>query len=888
MTPRHQPWAWHAIALAAATLMTQAHAQDAKADPKAPAAASAASAPAKPEAKPDPSGLKSFDDVAKGFKAEQGYFTVWRKDEKLLLEIPLDRLGKPFLFSVNVNSSVGERGMYASQMLSEGQYELRRIGNVIQMIAPNLQYRTPQDKSLEPAIREAFSESLLAALPVMSLPHPDRKTVLVDGAFLLGDLGGYSTLVEMVTRSGYGLDRNNSSFEKVSNGDKLTAINVRQHFAMPRVPAPPMMPSPMYIPPLSATPDPRSFFVGLTYSFLPLPETPMAARRADPRVGHFTTAFTDLSEVKNPNQRVHFVNRWRLEKKDPAAALSEPVKPIVFWMDKNIPLRYRKAVEEGILEWNKAFEKVGFKNAVQARQQPDDATWDNMDAGHASIRWFLGADVGFAIGPSWTDPRTGEIMDADIGMSDVFARGARRQITELVAPRASTAFTEEAPAPVARAPLSRHQHGDSCSYMHDAAAQMHFAMDLMEARGDLAPDSPEAEAFVHEVIRDTIMHEVGHTLGLRHNFKASTVITPEQLQDPAFVAKHGVTGSVMDYNALNLPAKGERRTALNPQSLGAYDYWAIEYAYRPFEAQDEAKGLAQIASRSTEPMLAFNTDEDADNYDPTVNRFDLSSDPLAFAKKQVQLARELWARVQARKPQAGDDLGRALRVIGNGFQLVTRATPLAVRYVGGVEQVRDLPGTTERPTYRAIEAAKQRDALKFLQKSIFSVDAFRFQPEFLARVTPDYLDRRAPGLPNVANIVLNLQTSTMDRLLSPSVATRLLTVPAISKPGEPAVSLHEVYRSLHDSVWTELGQGGDIDPMRRNLQREHVKRLVTALTRVSLPMPADAISLLRLDAVRLVGQLKAAQGKGNIETQAHVAESLALLQEALKAGLSKS
>ena len=410
---------------------------------------------------------------------------------------------------------------------------------------------------------------------------------------------------------------------------------------MPRVPAPPMTPSPMYVPPLSATPDPRSFFVGLTYSFLPLPETPMAARRADPRVGHFTTAFTDLSEVRNPSQRVHFVNRWRLEKKDPAAALSEPVKPIVFWMDKNIPLRYRKAVEEGILEWNKAFEKVGFKNAVQARQQPDDATWDNMDAGHASIRWFLGADVGFAIGPSWTDPRTGEIMDADIGMSDVFARGARRQITELVAPRASTAFTEEAPAPVARAPLSRHQHGDSCSYMHDAAAQMHFAMDLMEARGDLAPDSPEAEAFVHEVIRDTIMHEVGHTLGLRHNFKASTVITPEQLQDPAFVAKHGVTGSVMDYNALNLPAKGERRTALNPQSLGAYDYWAIEYAYRPFAAQDEAKGLAQIASRSTEPMLAFNTDEDADNYDPTVNRFDLSSDPLAFAKKQVQLARDL-------------------------------------------------------------------------------------------------------------------------------------------------------------------------------------------------------------------------------------------------------
>ena len=117
------------------------------------------------------------------------------------------------------------------------------------------------------------------------------------------------------------------------------------------------------------------------------------------------------------NPRVHHIKRWRLEKKDPAAAISEPVTPIVFWMDKNIPVKYRASVEAGILEWNKAFERIGFKNAVVARQQPDDADFDTLDARHASVRWFVGADVGFAIGPSHQDPRTGEILDADIGMA---------------------------------------------------------------------------------------------------------------------------------------------------------------------------------------------------------------------------------------------------------------------------------------------------------------------------------------------------------------------------------------------------------------------------------------------------------------------------------------
>ena len=230
----------------------------------------------------------------------------------------------------------------------------------------------------------------------------------------------------------------------------------------------------------------------------------MAPRLADPRLGFFTEDFTDFSSDLKPNQRVHYVDRWRLEKKDPAAELSEPVKPITYWLDKNIPERYRATITAGILEWNKAFEKIGFKNAIVVQQQPDDADFDTLDAGHASIRWFVGADVGFARGPSKADPRSGEILDADIAMSDVFARGARRTLaedTDGARAQVLQRATQAAQSLVLGGGRGDEEH---CNYAQEAAEQMGFALDLLEARGDIAPDSPEAEAFVQAVIKDVI------------------------------------------------------------------------------------------------------------------------------------------------------------------------------------------------------------------------------------------------------------------------------------------------------------------------------------------------------------------------------------------------
>jgi hypothetical protein len=858
-----------------------------------PAATPAANgaAPAAPAARPpaDPTALKPFAEVGKDFKEEKGLFSIWRKDEKVLLEVPRALLNKPFLFTVNIANAIGERGAYASQMGPDTMVEFRLVGRTLQLIALNNKFRASGEGKA--AVQQAFSPSLLASMQVGSADHPERKSFLVDAGFLLADIPGYATRLEFAYRLPYAPDRANSFFAAGRADAGLTTLTARMHFATPRIPAPPLMPTPVPMPtPPQATPDPRSFFIDYVYNFKALPEVPMAVRHIDPRLGHFMESYTDLDADLKANPRVHMMTRWRLEKKDPAAAMSEPVTPITYWMDKNIPARYRGAVEAGILEWNKAFEKIGFKNAVVAKQQADDAKWDNMDASHASIRWFVGADVGFAIGPSHTDPRTGEILDADIGMSDVFARGSRRFIVEDMTPTSSM----DKLAQLSLNWKDGNKFNAFCNYGHLAAQEMNFAMDILEARGDLDPDSPEAEAFVQAVIKDVIMHEVGHTLGLKHNFKASTTITAAQLKDKAFTEAKGISGSVMDYNAYNVPLKGEKVGSYNMPTLGAYDYWAIEYAYKQFDPATEKAELAKIAARSTEPALLYADDMDAaGGMDPLANLFDLGDDPLANFGRRLQLAKELWARVQERGVKVGDDPLRTSRVIMSSLNQLGRGAEPVAKYVGGVTALRDLPGTTGRAAFTPIAPAKQREALKALASGLFSTDSFQFRPEFLSNIQVDYNEWNRGGLLDISSAVLRLQLSGLDRLLSAPTAKRLLELPGFvpANQRKASVTLNEVYGTVQGAVWSELKTGAEIDRLRRNLQREHLKRVVNLLTKGAPSLPADALSLVRWHANALAADLRGAQAKAggaSIETRAHLADSLTALNEALRATMSRT
>ncbi|WP_337877596.1 zinc-dependent metalloprotease [Caldimonas sp.] len=852
----------------------------------APPPAAAASSP-----RPPAGALPAFEEVVRGATREDGHLPVWRREDKVWFELAPAQLGQPLMFSINVAGAVGQRGLYASQMGRSWLVQWRRQGDRMQLVALNTAVRAPGDPALSRAVGEGYSESLLAAMPLASAPHPQRQSVLVDASFLLGDIAAYGSAIESAFRLSYTLDRANSQIERVHQSAQLTAVRVRQHHMVARIP---VLPAPAAgaaaaaVPtPPTVLPDARSFFIDLVYNFLALPAEPMRPRLADPRLGHFTHAHTDLSRDLPVPPRVHYIARWRLDKADPQAERSAPRQPIVFWLDRNIPERYREAVRAGVLEWNRAFERIGFIGAIEVRQQSDEADWEALDARHASIRWYVGADAATARGPHHADPRTGEILDADIAIADLFARGARRFIVET--PRASS---EDRLAELTAAWRGEAAQG-ACHYAREVAAEAQFVWDLLAARGQLAPDGPQAEAFVQAVLKDVVMHEVGHALGLKHNFKASTTVSWARLGDAADTAERGISGSVMDYNAYNLAPAGQPQGAIVNTTLGPYDYWAIEYAYRPFAPEDEAQGLARIAARSGEPELAYADDFDAggvggfEGFDPLANRFDLGNDPLRYYERRLVLSQELWQRLQTRQPQPGEDPLRARRAMISGFGPLRVVAELAAKYVGGMVQVRDLPGPQARATYTPVAAHEQRRALTFLTRHLFSADNFRFRPEFLRRLPTDYLDRHVAGPVSVPELVRGVQSAVLDRLLGAGTATRVLEAPLYAKPGEPVLGLDEVYRTVQQAVWSELRTGGEISLLRRQLQREHLRRVSGLLTRGGTGWPADALSLQRRLARQLLGELDRALRRpgGSESLRAHLEDSRALLARSLQASL---
>lgn len=823
-------------------------------------------------------------DFLRDAKATPGFFTLHQKDDKVWLEILPSQFNKPFFFSYNIPNSVGERGLYGSQMGSSRLVEFKKIGNQIQLIAKNTQFFAKEGTPQAQFVSESFSDSLLTSAAVLTQPHPETKSVLIEAnSLLFSDIPGYQTRLEAAFRMPFAVDTRNTSFSAVKNTDKLTGLEVKVHFSVPRIAAPPIMPGPgaMTSPP-RATPDPRSLFVSFYYSLMPLPE-PMQTRIADERVGFFTVARTDYTTDLNIKPKTHFLKRWRLEKKDVAAAVSEPKEPIVFWLDKNIPEKYRKSVSEGVLEWNKAFEKAGFKNALVVKQQQATDDFNNMDAKHASVRWFTGADVGFAIGPSQADPRTGEILDADIGMSDVFARGARRAVIEDMGHAHS-------------AHGAHGVHGEMCNHAHSSAQELNYALDMLEARG-MELDSPQADALAQAYVKDVMMHEVGHTLGLRHNFRASTVYDLKQIQDPNFTKINGVTSSVMDYNPYNISPKGEKQGEYVMSTLGAYDYWAIEFGYKQFPPGQEAQGLAQILAKASQPELQFDSDEDAGfgsmgGVDPLVNRFDLGADPLAYYKLRMKLSRELWDRLQNMNLATGDSYERLTRSFRSGFNQLNRVAPLAAKYIGGVHIRRERAGS-KKAVFEPVSAAQQREALAVITKDFFGTDSFKFKPEFIARLATDRFERtEAEGSmqTSVAALVAGVQRGILDHVYSPSVASRLAEVGMKVNDPKETLGLSDVYDTIQDAIWSEAKTGQETSLMRRNLQREQLRRMADVLVKPAGPWPADARSIMRENARQLVSVLEKANAKPGLSktTRAHYADALDTLNASLKASMQRA
>ncbi len=866
---------------------------------------------AKPEGKSGED--KPFDDVVKDMEVTKGIFTFYRKaeDNKFLLELTPDQLDKEFLFAATLDQAIGERGAYGAQMLGDFPFIFHQVGKSVQLIMKNTSFTAPPGSPAARAIARSFPNAVLGAAKLQSKPHPDRKSVLLDLAELfVKDLPGFAPgLSRAYEPTSYSFDKEKSGIRGFKDFPENAMLDIGLLYGTENART------------FSVTlPDARSIPLLVKYEISMLKTTGYKPRLADDRVGHFLTVQQDFTSDKPASPYVRYINRWNLEKQDPGAALSPPREPIVYWLENTIPLEYRDAVREGALLWNRAFEKAGFKDAVVVKQQPDSADWDPADTRYSTIRWFQGVDATFAIGPSRANPYTGQIYDADIGIADGIIRNARRLGEEVVAPVLPSALDE--PAPSLATAWTRPARAQ-CSYGDGLAQQAALATAVLEARGGL---SPEVEArLMHQYVVELVAHEVGHTLGLRHNFRGSSILKASELNDVAKTSTIGQSASVMDYNPVIVALKGETQGDFVPTTIGPYDYWAIEYAYKTI-AGDEKPELDKIAARAgNDPMLPYSTDEDAVgtysaiSIDPLANQYDQADDPLAYFRKRVALVNELWANMDTKLAKPGEGYQVYRRALGRGLGDEFRSLVTSSKMIGGIYHHRDHVGDPGgRLPYQPVPAAKQREALDFLAANAFGVKAFVLP----AGVQNKLAIERNPGLdPSYFgatrldypwhDAVLNVQRAVLSRLYHPITLARIQDNELRFAPGEKPFRMADLFTGLTTTIWSELDAGApEIASLRRNLQREQLKQLTRLVLRQGAPQaapaggpggfgaaappplpPEDATTLARASLVRIQNKIRLALGGKavtDVTTRAHLAETDARIAAVLSAQVNRN
>ncbi|WP_414545078.1 zinc-dependent metalloprotease [Nostoc sp. CCY0012] len=860
--------------------------------------------------------LEPFDEVVKDTEKLSGLFNLYRHKEnnKIYLEIKPEQLNKNYLATATLESGIGERGIYSGMPLQDFLFYFQRVNNNLQFVIRNVNFRTRPGDPQARSLARSFSDSILYTISIKSI-HPERKTLLIDlGDLLLTDLAGLSLnlgLSASTDQSYFGSAKAFSQNLEVESVLNFSGGGSSSESEMPG---------------FSALADSRGFTLRIHYSLSQLPENSYRPRLADERVGYFITAYQDLTKDDRGDPFVRYINRWHLEKQDPNAAISPPKQPIVFWVDNAVPFEYRDAIKEGVLMWNQAFLKAGFKDAIEVRQMPDNASWDPADIRYNTIRWINTIDGFFAMGPSRVNPLNGEILDADILVDASFVRLLKSEYRKVVQPNQTQTQTSNRNSLTAWVQnrflcrnsftakgneVSPQQKGifqhlsklageyDLC-YGMEAANQLAYGSLAMSLLQDTPPTQDQMQKYIHQYLRLIIAHEVGHTLGLRHNFRGSTMLSPEEMNNPEITRIQGMVSSVMDYIPPNIAPQGVKQGEYFPSTVGPYDEWAIQYGYTPSNARTpmaEKPFLQEIASKSYKPELSYATDEDIFDLDPTADAWDNSNDVLLYSQWQLDNSRLMWERLKKRYPASGDsysDLSeRFSTVLGNYFQNVYYAT----KYIGGQSfyRLRSSDISSNQPRrlpFEQVSVKQQRQALKTLQKYVFAEDAMTFSPELLNKLAPSrwYHWGSFPRMGRldypIHDLVLLLQSGVLRDLLSGDRLSRIKDIELKTEPGE-ALTIPELFDTLQNGVWTEViqpqGRSLKINSLRRGLQREYLDILIGMVLRKEY-VPEDARTLAWYNLRQLHGQLRRVNSQDQY-TKAHLLETRDRIEKALNAPL---
>ncbi len=840
----------------------------------------------------------TFKELVKKYEKIEGLFTLYRnrEDNAVYIAIRPEQFDKVHL--CNITRTQGDGYFFDSaSLISLGRgwgtfpFVFERVGKKVFFKHENVYYRAESDAAVHRAV-ERLSDSIMGVGTVEGQPHPETGAVLVDASsFFLQDIALIGFILgEFVDGASYGFDGENSYFGELANFPQNTEIPVVLHFSTgaPKMDVPTM-------------PDNRSFQHTYHYSLSRLPDSDFEPRVADDRVGHFLTMYQDYTSVLKDDPYTRYVIRWHLEKAEPKFKLSPPKEPIVYWLENTVPVEYRAAVTEGILLWNKAFERIGIKDAIVVKQQPDDADWNAGDVRYSTVRWMVQPGQAYAVGPSRANPYTGEIFDADIRISADFIRYVHLEFTEFADPvgRSQRAIGDSISAALG---LTGNPALGYCDMADGLAQQAAFGWNVLAARS-ASGGSVDEEEYIRQLIVELVAHEVGHTLGLRHNFKASTIHSIEELHDESVSRTEGLSSSVMDYNPVNIAPEGMQQGAYYQTALGPYDYWAIEYAYRTFDGESETSEVAalkKIARKGTSPDLPYGTDEDAfwwtQGIDPSAARWDMGDDPFAYYSNRLNLSRELWRNLEDTFEKKGARYQKLRRVFNWGFSPYWRDSHNLAKHIGGIYHHRDHVGDPDgRVPMVPVPADQQRRALALLVEHVFSADAFAWDAELLNKLAPErwwdftgsvWRTQRI-DMP-IHNTVLGIQRDVLNRLYDGLLLARLQDL-ELRTAADEVFTMDELFVGLRQAIWSELNEGASVNSFRRNLQRVHL-RILTDLVLRAGSAPEDARTLARADLKKLNERIESALGRGTMDayTQAHLDETQARIEAALEAGLMRS